>query len=284
MRITAIWSTVDEEPSTTRSLGGAMKPPATLFHFSYHKCLTVYFMRVMKRALVTLGPHGLTTKFRHLNSRAEWLNQVKEEYVMVSLNNSLPDLDSLGDVRMSRFMRDPRDLLVSGYFYHRRGAEPWCHVKSPTDADWRMVNGTVPAAMPNEMSYAEYLQSRDVETGLLAELEFRRRHFESMAAWPEEDERLLVFDYSDIIGNEEFVYRRLMDHYRIPGLRKAVGMHAVRKFSAAAAGNRTDHVRNPQPGQWRGVLTPGVLETLQEQHPVLLEAYNRQFAKRARVG
>ncbi|MBO0610925.1 sulfotransferase domain-containing protein [Myceligenerans salitolerans] len=261
-----------------------MKPPATIFHFSYHKCLTVYFMRVMKRALVTLGPHGMTTTFRHLNSRAEWLNQARSDYVMVSLNNSLPDLESLGDAKMSRFMRDPRDLLVSGYFYHRRGAEPWCNLRSPTAADWRMVNGTVPTAMPIGMSFAEYLKSQDVEAGLLAELEFRRRHFESMAAWPDEDERLLVFDYSEIIGNEEAVYRRLMDHYRLPKIRRIVGMHAVRQFSAATASRKTDHVRNPRPGQWRQVLTPTVLEALEKQHPTLLDAYDRQFAKRTRVG
>lgn len=260
-----------------------MKKPAQLLHFSYHKCLTVYFMRVMKRAFVTVGPRGVTTTFRHLNSRAEWFDQARNDYAMVSLNNSTPDLRGLGDVRMSRFMRDPRDLLVSGYFYHRRGAEPWCHVKDPTDADWKMVNGVVPRDLPPGTSYAEYLQSQDTETGLLAELEFRQRHFDSMAEWPAEDERLLVFDYSEIVGHEERVYSRLMGHYDLPLVRRAVGMHAVRKYSLRAAGGRTAHVRNPEPGQWRRVLTPRVLDALDERHPTLLDSYRHQFAKRTRV-
>jgi hypothetical protein len=60
------------------------------------------------------------------------------KYGIVSINNHALDLARLGnDYRISRFVRDPRDLVISGYFYHRRGAEPWSTIVDPKSEDWR---------------------------------------------------------------------------------------------------------------------------------------------------
>ena len=73
-----------------------MKPPARLFHFSYHKCLTVYLQKVMKVTFAKPSVKGVDTQYVHLNSRIDRFDEARRTHVMVSVNNHLPDLDALG--------------------------------------------------------------------------------------------------------------------------------------------------------------------------------------------
>lgn len=64
-------------------------------------------------------------RFRHYASLQEDFYRNLHRHRVISANGFAVDLDRLdGDYRIVRFIRDPRDLVVSGYFYHRRGAEP----------------------------------------------------------------------------------------------------------------------------------------------------------------
>lgn len=247
-----------------------------LCHFSYHKCLTVYFSQVMNRTFARVGPGGVSRGFVHLNSRKSEFASALEEYRLVSLNNHVVDLDSIGDFRATRFVRDPRDLLVSGYFYHRRAAEPWCGIKNPTSKDWEVVNGSIPRDLPSGLSFAEYLQSASKEDGLLAELDFRRAHFDSMVRWPDNDDRILTLHYDDIMSNEVYAFERIFDHYGIRGLRRRLGLRSAQRYSASGSARRTQHIRNPSSGQWKSVLTPRVLAELERRHPEAIERYGSE--------
>ena len=104
---------------------------SNLIHCSYHKCLTVYFSRVMHSAFNRCLPWS--GGYRHFNSHTADFYSQFEPFRVVSINNRALDLERLGKFRISRFLRDPRDLVVSGYFYHRRGAESWTRQAAPTD-------------------------------------------------------------------------------------------------------------------------------------------------------
>ncbi|MBZ2167695.1 hypothetical protein [Marinobacter sp. F4216] len=92
-------------------------------HFSFHKNLTVYHLKVAREFA-----HETARTQRHFNS-------FKEEFLassaldIRSVNNHFIDIGRLRefnpDLRASLFVRDPRDLVVSGYHYHKRGAEWW---------------------------------------------------------------------------------------------------------------------------------------------------------------
>lgn len=247
---------------------------ASLFHFSYHKCLTVYLRRVMKRVFARPTFHGWESGYDHCASDVDKFERLRDVRTMVSLNNHFVDPKSLpDDFRATRFIRDPRDLLVSGYFYHRRAAEAWCEVVDPTGEDWRVVNGRVPQGIPAGKSYAEHLQALPLEEGLLAEMDFRAAHFESMLQWPLEDERILLLTYDEVMADEERAFERIFEHYRLNRARRVIGMRYARRMAIGGAQTQSTHVRDPSRGQWRDTLPPSIVTEFERRHGGLLEMY-----------
>ena len=241
-----------------------------LIHCSFHKCLTVFYGRIMASVFNRCLFWG--RGYRHFNSHLADFYRNFARHRVASVNNRALDIECLGPVRISRFLRDPRDLIVSGYFYHRRGAEPWVTLPAPTAEDWYFANGQIPAALGSTgMSFAEYLQSVTEEEGLLAELEFRAPHLESMALWPEKHPHVRVFRYEDILGREAEALRDLFSFYEFSPLETWLGTFFTKRYSLKR--RRVDpHVRNPASGQWRQHFTPRVKQVFDEQYGELVES------------
>lgn len=241
-----------------------------ILHCSYHKCLTTYYVRVMD---ATYNKWLRWSRgYRHFNSRIEDFYEHLGTLRIASVNNHRLDFERLGDFRLSRFIRDPRDLVVSGYFYHKRGAEDWTRIAGPRQQDWAEVNGIAPAGMASQdESFSDYLQSLPEEDGLVAEIEFRERHFKSMGQWPEEHPNVLTYRYEEILGHEEQVFAELFEFYGLAAIERRLGMHFVRKFSARNRSKTDRHIRNPNPNQWRKYFTPKVKRCFNQRHGDLLK-------------
>lgn len=237
-------------------MAGSTDAHPHLVHCSYHKCLTVYFRRVMDAVFNRCLPW--TAGYRHYNSHLEQFYAGFAGQRLASINNRALELERLGRFRISRFLRDPRDLVVSGYFYHRRGAEDWVTIDCPTADDWYFANGVVPAGLrAAATSFAAYLQSLPEEEGLLAELEFRARHFESMAGWPTEHPDIATYRYEEIIGDEARVFRELAAFYGLSVAERTLVGWFARRHSARRR-TADPHLRDPAAGQWRRHFTPRV--------------------------
>ncbi len=246
-------------------------PGPQLIHCSYHKCLTVYFGRVMGTLLNRCLP--FRGRYRHFNSHlAEFLESYRS-LRLASVNNRALDPDALGDVRITRFVRDPRDLVVSGYHYHRRGAEAWTSQRAPTADDWYFANGTLPDGLADHGgSFAEFLQDLPEEDGLLAEMQFRAAHFDSMMEWPKLHPRMLVLRYEDVLRDEEAAFDEIFRFYGFGPLERIVGRALVRRYALGGRTTRLDaHVRNPSSGQWREAFTPRLTCAFDERFPGLVE-------------
>jgi hypothetical protein len=239
-----------------------------LIHGSYHKCLTVYFGRIMHAVFNRCLPWS--SGYRHYNSHLEDFYDGFQTHRIASINNRALDLERLGRFRISRFIRDPRDLVVSGYFYHKRGSESWLTIESPSETDWYFANGCVPEAMrATGSSFAQYLQSIPQEEGLLAELEFRALHLESMARWPAQHPNIVTYRYEDVIGNEVAVFRELFEFYGLAPLERWLGSWFANSYSIGK--RRADpHIRNPASGQWRKHFTPRVRQIFDTKYAGLV--------------
>jgi hypothetical protein len=89
-------------------------------HCGFHKCLTMYTRRIIEP--VSKSP-PFKSDFRHFFHRHDIFYRECENHDFSSISGHALDLERFEDLRVSRFLRDPRDMLVSGYFYHKRGAE-----------------------------------------------------------------------------------------------------------------------------------------------------------------
>lgn len=240
----------------------------TRIHSSLHKCLTTYYMRVMGALYNRLWPGR--PRYRHFAALQEEFYAHLHRYRVASANGFAIDVGRLPeDFRIVRFVRDPRDLVVSGYLYHRRGAEPWFRTPSPSAEYWSPIAGHVPERMPTGVSFAEHLRGLSVEEGLLAEIEFREHHFESLRRWPSDD-RIRMFKYEHIVGHEREVFAEIFDFYELPWYERRVGVWLADWYSARR--RRSDpHVRDPRPGQWRGYFTRSVAMAFERRHGDLLD-------------
>lgn len=237
----------------------------------YHKCLTMFFRRVSKKTMLWNNP--FRRDVRHFFHRLDEFYVDCDRYNLSSVSGHCLDLDRFHDIRAVHIIRDPRDLIVSGYFYHKRSAESWCDFLNPTDDDWAIVNAPVPSALPADTSFAQYLNAVPVEEGLAAEMEFRRHHYESMEKWPTDDPRVLTVKYEDIVGNEAAAFRRIYDFLGFPLHTRIAAAKFADRYRAKSDRKLEWHIRNPTAGQWKDLFTPDLLAAFNERYGGLLEKY-----------
>lgn len=216
----------------------------------------------------------LQGNYKHFNSNIDEFYAALDDLRILSVNNHVPDFNRLGDYRLSRFIRDPRDLIVSGFHYHKRGAENWTNIIDPTAEDLRIVNGNTPEQMTPGHSISSYLQSLNEEDGLLAEIEIRKNHLISMQEWPHDNPRILTIKYENILGNEVQTFERLFEFYEFGALKRAIGRSLASKYSSKNMSQKTKHIRDPRPNQWKEYFTPKVTDYFNSQYPDLLGMYN----------
>jgi len=214
--------------------------------------------------------------YRHYESiEGVFYNNV-ERYKVNSINGFAVNIENLKkDFRISRFIRDPRDLIISGYFYHKRGAEPWFRFKAPTLKYWEPINGFVPESLTSNVSYSDLLLKLPIEEGLIAEIQFRKYHLESLRQWIQ-DERIRVYRYEDIIGNEAAVFSDIFRFYQLPIIDRILGVGLAKRYSVKNLKKDNKHVRNAQPGQWKEHFTPKVKAYFDDHYGDLVELLGYQ--------
>ena len=230
-------------------------PTPVLVHCGYHKCLTVFVNRCFT--------HLLGDRYRNFFGRLDEFYAAHGGLAVSGTSDYLLDLTKLGDYRITRFIRDPRDLVVSGYFYHQRGLDPFSTIVSPTPEQWRSA-GAIPRALRKGETYVQCLQRLDQQEGLIAEMEFRAPHFRSMLAWPAADSRIRLWRYEDILGHEVEVMDQVGAHFEWPddtapfSFRESLRREADRWRAKDTLLAWDKHPRDPRPGQWRTFFTPKV--------------------------
>ena len=235
-----------------------------------HKCLTKYTGTVLRRAC--RPPLGKAWRFRHFYHRHDVFYRECADYDLCSVSGRIIDLDRFADIRVVRLVRDPRDLVVSGYHYHRRGGEHWCNDPDPVDPEWEVVNASVtPGLAPGE-SLQDFLNRVPREQGIESEIGFRARHFQTMLDWPE-DPRVLVIRYEDIVGQERQALRRMLQFLGSPVTARPLALRTAHRQRAGRQAGRNEHIRNPASGQWREHFDDRLTDLYAERYGKLLERY-----------
>lgn len=240
-----------------RALRGQMKARpddgTRLFVSTHHKSMTTYFNAVLR-----FFAYGSGYSFEKIN-----VEQPRPGTKLFLSNHGKMDLPALVPYRGIHVMRDPRDMIVSGYHYHKWTYETWVH---RPDANGR--------------SYQDKLNAADRTTGLFMEIDhfifFYRALLED---WDMDDPGIFEVSYEALMGGErDDLYRQMFAHLGCAGEQLQIGIELMRLFEAKkrtgrskdAAKARHQHIRSGRSEQWREELEPQHLAYIEAQlGPVL---------------
>lgn len=218
-----------------------------IIHGGYHKCGTVWFGRVLTAVSEEFG-----LKFQ--NCKQDVLEP--DTQIFMEWNSRIDFSKITRPYVGSHVVRDPRDVIISGYFYHLWCSEEWTHV--PRDR-W------------GGKSYQDYLNSLSQEEGIIAEMEWNRGEtLHRMGLWNYETPGILEVKYEDMIRDPEAEFARIFRHYGFDDtqVKKALEIadnFQFKKVTGREIGQAQEkhHFRSGKPGDWENHFT--------ETHKVLFK-------------
>lgn len=223
-----------------------------LFVATHHKVMTTYFTAVLR----LLG-YGLNLPYQRVHIE----HPDPASRLVMSMHGKL-DLPRLAPYRGVHVMRDPRDMIVSGYHYHKWTHETWVH--RPDE---------------NGETYQSKLNAADTHDGLFLEIDhFIFFYRDTLQNWDIEDPNILEVTFESLMGaDREKVYRDIFVHLGLEGRNLDLATELMRLFEAKSrSGGKTgevakkSHLRSGKSGQWRNELAPDHIDYIErELGPVL---------------
>jgi len=198
-----------------------------IVHCCHHKVGTLWFRNVLSAVAADCGLRMFSGEQADLPRFADVFLQ----------DHSRIDRTSLGDVRGSHMIRDPRDVVISAYFYHLRTREPWV-LRPRTEYSGR--------------SYQQHLRALDREAGIAAEIErCASTVVRDMVEWDRDGNGFLELRYESLLSDEEAGFRRIFGHYGFTAEAIERSVRIALGFSLRRMKSRSNHVRSGEPGEWR---------------------------------
>jgi len=221
-------------------------------YYSHHKCATGWTTSILMEICFHLGRRFRTAhgpkQFGEAGGLKEWVETHGVEFLAYT-NAEIEEAGRLPPHRGFHVVRDPRDVLVSGYFSHKNS--------HPTD-NW-----------PELREHREALQSLSKEEGLLKELEFSRPFLTAMGDWDYDQEHILELKMENLTQDPDTQFRRVLRHIGLYERGKAKGLlPKVRQYGNRVIYKLHHELPLPLPRhitQERAVH-PDVLDALLEAH------------------
>lgn len=233
-------------------------------HFTHHKSGTAWFLSILRDVATVLDAPFVAVNVRSWPSAGplvalDWASRLRP--------------DELGISRGTHMIRDPRDVVVSAYHYHKWCSEPWV-------GKWIDVPGS--NAIPSGRSYQQHLRSLAREPGMLLTSRVLSGVIDDMMRW-QPDERVLELRYEDVFEDYSddrygLFWERILRFYLVPDalIDRCVGIARFHSFpnvtSREEAGDGTKrHARVGTAGQWRTEMPDVVLNDLVERKSLVLK-------------
>jgi hypothetical protein len=183
-------------------------------------------------------------------------------------DHSKVDLEALRQrgrpVRCIHVIRDPRDVIISGCFYHVKTTEKWANTPR-AEFGGKNYREAI-AALPNDHDKLVFEMKH---TG--------KKSIDDMINWNYQDQDVFEARYEDLIDDTEYrVFRPMMEFVGFHGADLDAVLEMVRANSlfGGAQGSTTnakDHVRSGESRQWPKTFTPALKTAFKELHPEVLQ-------------
>ena len=209
------------------------KDKKLIIHCCYHKIGTYWLARILR---------GISDEYGMTFQNCEQYELRKRTDIFLE-DHSCLDFSKLPPYVGSHMIRDPRDVVISGYFYHLWTNEDWAHIH-------RKEYGN--------LSYQQYLNSLDQDEGILAEIKRSINNIREMAAWNYNNPNFIEIKYEDLITNEQAVFYQIFKKYGFneeaiqTSLKIAEGF-SFKNMAKRAVGEKKkkSHLRSGKPGEWK---------------------------------
>jgi hypothetical protein len=210
-----------------------------ILHIAHHKAMTQFVESVIKCANLNF----------YIGSSNTWPEGYDRWLCYGGSINELPPC------RVSQIIRDPRDIMVSTYFYHLWSTEKW--VRQPS------------AELDGDSLY-KHLKERSKDHALKSVIIIMASRI-NMHNWID-DSRVISFRYEDVFGNENEKMGEIFKFWGLSEEETERAMCAVDKykFTAITSGDGL-HARRGTPGDWKNHLTSEHLALLDELMPGVVE-------------
>lgn len=209
-------------------------------HCAHHRAGTGWFEQVL--GTITRGRGGL---FLAVNDPLDAAVAPNVTCLFFNHANHF-DPAMLGgrEYRGSHMIRDPRDMAVSGYFYHLWSPEPWLHDPLPT------LGGK---------TYQEHLNSLSKDDGLLVEIRRVVDHeVPPLVGWNYDQPEFLELRYEQVIADEGAWFSSVFGHWGFDDSETADALKVAESLSFQRRTGRRpgqveerEHLRSGATGQWR---------------------------------
>lgn len=150
--------------------------------YGHHKCATTWLRGILSEASRLTG-RSMATFDNPGQFNGDLAGHLKEHPldVIAYTNANIQEVQKLPSMKGVHLIRDPRDIIVSGYFSHMKS--------HPTDG-W-----------PELVGHREHLKSVNKEEGLHAEIEFSGPTIDLLQTWDYEQANVLELRYEDVVSD-----------------------------------------------------------------------------------
>ena len=219
MYIPGLWSAKQMVLSARRAMGSKPEDPA--FILTHHKVATVLCRKVLMASTERIG-------WRY-NSEMGVANDIASKTDLLHvIHGTATDTFLDSGRRGVRIIRDPRDVIVSGFLYHQRCSELWCINSDFSKPFYHHQQVPLPLAhMDLEtreafvsrlvgVSYQERILGLEQDDGLIFEMDgFARITIDEMVGWKER-ENVLTIKMEDMVADFDGSFEKLFKWIGIP--------------------------------------------------------------------
>jgi len=211
---------------------------------THHKTGTVWLASVFK----------VISQFHSLNYNFAKRGTNPADFDIYMHDHSKFDFDAIDfEYRGMHIIRDPRDVIISGTFYHQKSQEVWLHEKQDR------FNG---------MSYLEKINSiKDMDDKILFEMDHASNvTINEMIGWNYSNPNFIEVRYEDLIQDYDLeLFHKIFKHLgfpggSIPGLLNI----AYKKSIFSGEVEKKGHIRSGKSRQWEKHFKPVHLEKFRE--------------------